>query len=140
MPLIALTRLRIRSARYLPQFLFYTARSWWQARRAPGCLGVRVLREANNAFWTNTAWRDEAAMRGFMRDGAHAKVMPRLRTWCDEASVAHWNQETAELPDWDEAHRRMVSMGRRSRVDNPSPAHIAFAIPAPRSPPFSRSR
>ena len=118
--------------RYFPQFLWYALRSRLQARRATGCLGVRLLREADGTFWTCTAWQDEAAMRAFMRQGAHAKVMPRLRTWCDEASVAHWDQETAEPPDWDEAHKQMVRVGRRSRLDHPSPAHIAFAIPKPR--------
>ena len=33
--------------------------------------------------------------------------MRRLAEWCDEASVAHWTQESAALPDWIEVHRRM---------------------------------
>jgi len=132
MPIIALTRLRVRAPRYLAPFLWYALRSWWQARASPECLGVRLLRDRSHTFWTSSAWRDEAALRAFMLRGAHAVVMPRLRIWCDEASVAHWPQESAMLPDWQEAHRQMVSVGRRSRVDHPSPGHAAFEIPTPR--------
>jgi hypothetical protein len=59
--------------------------------------------------------------------------MPKLLEWCDEASVVHWHQDTAELPDWQEAHRRMMEEGRRSKVHHPSPAQIAYEIPRPKS-------
>ncbi|MEO7208387.1 MAG: DUF3291 domain-containing protein [Steroidobacteraceae bacterium] len=88
-----------------------------------------MLKDKTMTFWTATAWQDEAMMRAFMRGCAHAKVMPRLREWCDEASVAHWQQEQARLPEWQERHRRMLEVGRRSTVNHPSPAHIAFKIP-----------
>ena len=131
-PLIALTRLHLRSARYLPQFYWHVVGSWLQARRASGCLGVRLLREADNTFWTSTGWQDDAAMKAFMLRGSHRSAMPKLKRWCDEASVAQWHQDRAELPDWIEAHRRMVQDGRPSRVNDPSAAHIAFKIPRPR--------
>jgi hypothetical protein len=43
-----------------------------------------------------------------------------LLEWCDEAAVAHWNQESAELPDWKTAERRMAESGRLSKVNHPS--------------------
>jgi hypothetical protein len=132
MPFISVTRLRVRSRRYLPLFIFYSLLSSRQARRAEGNLGAGLLREANNTFWTRTAWRDEAAMRAFMMSGRHRKSMPKLLDWCDEAAVVHWTQETAELPPWREGHRRMLAEGRRSKVRHPSPAHEAFEIPEPK--------
>lgn len=132
MALISITRLRVRSIRYLPQFIWYALRSKSQAQRAAGCLAVSVLREANNTYWTNTAWQDEAAMRSFMLSGSHRRVMPKLKQWCDEAAIVHWEQEGGELPDWMEAHQRMVQEGRRSKVNHPSAAHEAFEIPEPR--------
>jgi hypothetical protein len=91
-----------------------------------------TLYEARNTFWTCSVWQDEAAMRAFMVSGAHRKVMPRLLDWCDEASVAHWQQNSAEPPSWQQVHRRMQSEGRRSKVKHPSPAHERFEIAPPR--------
>jgi hypothetical protein len=75
---------------------------------------------------------DEDAMRAFMLSGPHQRAMPKLFNWCDEASVIHWNQETAELPSWSEAHRRMVEDGRQSRVRHPSDSQRAKRITPPR--------
>ncbi len=132
MPFISLTRLRIRSLRFVPQFIWTAVLSSRQAKRAAGNLGQRLLRDAHLTFWTLTAWADEATMRSFMMSGAHRRAMPKLLDWCDEASVAHWVQETAELPDWREAHRRMVKDGRLSKVRHPSPAQQARDIAEPR--------
>src|SRR5260370_27682075 len=132
MPFVPIARLRVRSGRYLPAFLIQSVRAVRQARHAVGNLGVSVLRDANLAFWTRTMWTDEAAMRSFMRSGAHRRVMPRLVEWCDEASVAHWLQEVLEPPSWLEAHPRLQRQGRRSRVNHPSHAHRPFELPAPR--------
>lgn len=48
-------------------------------------------------------------MHAYRDGGAHRRVMPRLLKWCDEATVVHWTQESPSLPDWPEAHRRLVS-------------------------------
>ena len=133
MPFVSITRLRVRRWRYLPGFLLYALASTLQARRASGNLAVSVLNDADFAFWTRSMWTDEAAMRAFMRSGAHRRVMPRLIDWCDEASVAHWIQDAAELPPWPEAHRRLQTEGRRSRVRVPSGRQQRFEIPAPRT-------
>jgi hypothetical protein len=132
MPFISVTRLRVRSWRYLPQFVWHALKTGRQAERADGFVGGRLLREVSNTFWTVTAWEDETAMRAYRNAGAHRAVMPRLLDWCDEASVVHWNQDVLELPDWLEAHRRMVEEGRPSMVKHPSPAQESKHIPAPR--------
>ena len=130
---VSVTRLRVRSFWFLPGFIYYALRSAKQASNSPGNLGKGLLGEANNTYWTRTAWTDEAAMRAFMMAAPHRSAMGKLAEWCDEASVVHWTQETAELPAWDEAHRRMVAEGRASRVRHPSAAHLAFQIPPPKS-------
>jgi hypothetical protein len=132
MPLVAITRLRVRSWRYLPGFLWRTLLSARQARAAAGNLGVALLRDANRAFWTCSVWTDQPAMRAFMVAGAHRATMPRLFEWCDEASLVDWQQESAEPPSWPEAHRRLLQEGRRSRVNHPSEAQQRYDIPAPR--------
>ena len=131
MPLISVTRLRVRAWRFLPAFLLQAFRSSRQARRAAGNLGAKVLAEAHGTFWTATCWSDEAAMRAFMASGPHGRVMQRLRLWCDEAAVVHWEQQTAAVPTWDEAHLWLQAHGRRSKVLHPSPDHEAYRIPSP---------
>jgi heme-degrading monooxygenase HmoA len=132
MPFISLTRLRVRSWRYLPQFVWQSLKASRQAQRSAGFLGGRLLIEARNTFWTVTAWTDEATMRAYRNSGAHGAVMPRLLDWSDEASVAHWTQDTTEIPGWLELHQRIVKEGRPSKVRHPSPAQESKQIATPR--------
>lgn len=135
MKLISVTRLRLRSVRYLPSFFWFAWRSAQQSSRAAGNLNIKLVQDAHLTFWTLTAWEDEAAMRSFMMTGAHRESMSKLINWCDEASLVHWLQETAELPDMTEAHRRMLAEGRTSKLRYPSPDHLAYHIAAPRQTP-----
>jgi hypothetical protein len=132
MAFISVTRLRLRSIRFFPLFLWWGFLSGVQAKRAPGNLNATGIRDSHLTFWTLTTWTNEDAMRAFMLSGAHKRAMPKLFNWCDEASVVHWNQESSELPSWNEAHRRMVEDGRQSRVRHPSNSQIAKRIAPPR--------
>ena len=132
MPFVSITRLRVRRWRYQPQVLFQSFRAARQAKFAAGSLSVSVLRDADRAFWTCTVWRDETAMRSFMRSGVHRRIMARLPEWCDEAAVVHWVQDAEEPPSWAEAHRRLQKEGRRSRVSHPTKAQRRFEIREPR--------
>ena len=133
MTFVSITRLRIRSLRFMPQFLIHTIWTERQTRRADGFLDGSLLADRKRTFWTATLWRDQAAMRAYMTSGAHLKAMPKLLVWCDEASVVHWTQDHAIAPDWLEADRRMRTEGRPSKVLNPSPNHRDLAYDAPRT-------
>jgi hypothetical protein len=111
--------LRIRSVRFVLPFGWYTWRSFRQAKRAPGNLGVKLRKAEGFAFWTLTGWQDEAAMSAYRITLPHRHAMPKLLEWCDEAAV-HWNQESAELPDWRTAEKRRAETGRPSNVNHPS--------------------
>lgn len=132
MPVVSITRLRVRSWRYLLSFIFYALRSARQARNSQGNLAVSLLRDTGNTFWTRTVWTTESAMKAFMLAGPHRRAMPRLLEWCDEAALVHWEQESHREPDWQEAHLRLQADGRRSKVNHPSPAHESFQIPPPK--------
>jgi hypothetical protein len=64
--------------------------------------------------------------------------MPKLLNWCSEAAVAHWTQESAEIPLWQEAHHRMTEEGKPSKVNHPSPSQVSNHIPAPEPSPIER--
>jgi hypothetical protein len=129
---VAVTRLRLRSIRFLLPFLLRTWMSARQAARTPGFLGGSVFKDGLT-FWTATLWHDANAMRAYRAAGAHGHAMPKLKEWCDEAAVAHWIQGGFELPSWDEAHSRMVSEGRSSPVQHPSAAHERLSFGPPSS-------
>ncbi len=132
MPFISITRLRVRSVRFLPGFLLYTWRSLRQVRGSSGFEGGRLLADRSWTFWTMTTWDSEASMRRFMTSGSHKQAMPRLLDWCDEASVVHWERAEMDLPGWDEADRRMRESGRASKVRNPSARQADLSYRAPR--------
>jgi hypothetical protein len=133
MPFVSITRLRVRSFRYLPVFLIGAFRSARQAKNAPGNLAVSLLSDSNFTFWTRTLWSNERSMRAFMLVGAHRRIMPRLLQWCDEAAVAHWLQDSLEPPSWQDVHRRLQQEGRASKVDHPSAAQLRFEILPPKT-------
>ncbi len=131
MPYVSITRLRIRDDAFLEQFMADSVTIYGEASEASGNLGVDVLVEAANTFWTRSTWTDRSAMRAFITSGKHAESMPRLRAWCDEAHVAHWEQANGALPPWDEAYRQLLAIGRCSAVDQPTPAHTSLDLPPP---------
>ncbi|MGB9067978.1 MAG: antibiotic biosynthesis monooxygenase [Candidatus Acidiferrales bacterium] len=129
---MSVTRLRVRALRFMPEFIVYVLRSLRQVRRSSGFLGGALMRDDGKAFWTVTVWTDAKAMEDYRIAGIHRAAMPKLLNWCDEASVVHWTPDSADVPSWPQACGRMVAEGRASKVNNPSPAHLAFRIPGPK--------
>ena len=134
MPFVSVTRLRIRSWRFMPSFFLYAFRTSRQAQRSPGFLGGALINDKHRTFWTLTVWEDEASMKAYRGAAAHREVMPKLANWCDEASVTHWTQQDSRVPDASEAHRHMVEQGRVSRVNHPSSRHASLSYEAPSRP------
>ncbi len=132
MPFISVTRLRIRSIRFMPAFVLLTLRSRSQVRQANGFRTGSLLADRKWTFWTMTAWDSQESMRRYISAGAHHIAMPRLLEWCDEASLVHWTQLEEALPSWVEADRRMRAAGRPSKVRNPSAEHARLGYPTPR--------
>ena len=73
-------------------------------------------------------------MRAFRQSGAHKEAMPKLSGWCSESSTVHWEQLQMELPDWLDAHQRMITEGREYPVDRRSASFDLRGIPKPRMP------
>ena len=120
MPLISVTRLHLRSLRFFPAFVVYTAGSARQVRRAPGFIGGWLANEGSRGFWTATAWRDIESMRAFRNGNPHLAAMRKLLHWCDEASYVHFEQSSSALPDVTAAYQRLAESGTISKVLNPS--------------------
>ena len=130
---VSLTRLRIRSLRFLPRFAVYLIRTRRQVRNSPGFQHGALLADRSWTFWTMTAWSTQQSMRQYITTDAHKQAMPHLLDWCDEASVAHWAQLETTLPSWTEADRRMRETGRASKVRHPTPQHADLSYRPPRT-------
>lgn len=128
MAFMTVNRVRIRSFWILPVFAVTVGLIYRQARRAPGCLGLRIYRTRGFAVWTVTAWRDESSMRAFRDSGSHGRARPQKPKWFDEAAIAHWHQGSANLPCKKEAAHRLRALGKLSDVYFPSPAQKAGLI------------
>jgi len=132
MPVISVTRLKLRSLWFLPQFLWISNFINRQIVKASGFHRGRVFVDKGLTFWTTTAWNDEAGMQGFRDSGAHKRAMSRLPKWCSEGTSVHWNQDHDQLPDWNAAYDRILKNVRVTYVKAPSDRHKEKRFPASR--------
>lgn len=133
MPFISITRLRVRSVRFLPSFALHFFRTRREVRNASGFQKGSLLADRAWTFWTMTAWDSQASMKRYMTTGSHRVAMPHLLEWCDEASVVHWEQSEEALPSWGDADKRMRESGRTSKVRHPGPQHADLSYRKPKT-------
>lgn len=122
---MSVTRLRVRSWRLLPEFLWLTFSINRQVRRSPGFLDGALSTAPRRTFWTTTVWADEAAMKGFRDTDPHRRAMRRLLDLCDEASLVRWTQMGADVASSDVMLDRLRTAGRISKVRHPSEPQAA---------------
>jgi len=65
MPVIVVTRLRLRDPALLDEFFTAAVAVLEQAKNSSGNLGADVLADAHNAWWTLTAWRERDSIQAF---------------------------------------------------------------------------
>ena len=121
--IVAATRLRLRSIRFLPSFLWYSFRIEQQISKAYGNLGFELKQDPMLTFWTRSLWLNSELLKAFHRSGTHQLAKPKLKIWCDEAVHAHWSSHASGLPSWDDVERRLNSEGHFSVLDHPSENH-----------------
>jgi hypothetical protein len=121
MAFVSVTRLHLRSKRFLLPFLFYTLRSALQTRRSGGFRRGALGSDPQGGNWTVTAWDSDADLRNYRNSGAHRLAMQKLLHWCDEASFAHMAIDDATLPSVEAAYE-LLRRGRISKVNHPSAA------------------
>jgi hypothetical protein len=131
MSVIVVTRLRLKDPAFFDEFFASAVAVVEQAQGTEGNLGADVLAEANNTYWTRTAWQGRAAMDSFVGAEPHLSTMDRIDDWCDEATFADWEQPSADAPDWQDGYRRIVADGQVARLTHGTDAHRTRDFPAP---------
>jgi quinol monooxygenase YgiN len=137
MPIIVVTRLRLRDPSLLDEFFTHAAAVLEQAMKSEGNLGTDALAEAHDAWWSVTAWDDRAHMEAYVNTDPHLSTEALLDHLCDEATFVDWEQDTPQLPNWQTSWRRLVADGRSATLTNPSEANETRAFSAPVEPPAS---
>jgi quinol monooxygenase YgiN len=131
MPVIVITRLRLRDPAFFDEFFANAVAVVEQAQATEGNLSADVLAEANNTYWTRTAWQERAAMDSFVGTEPHLSTMNRIDDWCDEGTFVDWEQPGADAPDWPDGYRRLVADGQVARLTHGTDAHRTRDFPAP---------
>jgi quinol monooxygenase YgiN len=131
MAVVVVTRLRLIDKAVLDDFFVAAVALLEQAKGSPGVLNADAMAEANDVWWTCTAWADRGAMEAYVRTDPHHATMAKLDGWCDEASFVDWEQADGALPGWQEAYEHLIADGRSSPLSHPSPDNAALAFPPP---------
>ena len=128
---VVVTRLRLRDPAFLDDFFASAVAVVEQAQGSEGNLGADVLAEADNTYWTRTAWQGRDVMNAFVGSEPHLHTMSRIDDWCDEATFVEWEQAGADLPDWQEGYSRLIAGGQGPSLTNATQAHQTRDFPAP---------
>ncbi len=139
MPVIVVTRLRLRDPALLDEFFTDAVAAIEQAQKSEGNLGADALADANNAWWSVSSWRDRGAMQAFVDSQPHLGISGRLDHYCDEATFVDWEQASPGLPDWQTSWRHLTADGKVAELTHPSAANQNRDFPRPVEPPSSVS-
>ena len=131
MPVVVVTRLRLKDPTHFDAFFAAAVAVVEQAKASKGNLGADVLAEANNTYWTRTVWQDRDPMNHFVGAEPHRSTMRSIDQWCDEATFVNWEQRDAGLPEWHEGYRRLIADGQVTKLTTPTTAHHSRDFPAP---------
>ena len=87
---------------------FYAAQVVKQLATADGLVGYSLrARPLSKRFWTLSAWESENALRTFVQNQPHLRVMTALAPHMDKTNFVRWKVKGSDLPLlWDDALRR----------------------------------
>ncbi|HEY2126776.1 MAG TPA: hypothetical protein VGH77_06285 [Streptosporangiaceae bacterium] len=105
------TRLRLKDPALLDEFFTAAVAAIEQAQKSAGNLGADALADANNAWWSVSAWQERQPMLAFVNSEPHLSISQRLDHFCDEATFVDWEQASPALPDWPTSPSRQPRMG-----------------------------
>jgi len=75
-PVIVVTRLRLKDPALFDQFFASAVAVTEQAQGSEGNLGADVLADTNNVYWTRTAWQERLLMNAFVGSQPHLRHEP----------------------------------------------------------------
>src|SRR5215469_3999877 len=135
MPVIVVTRLRLKDPALLNEFFTDAVAAIEQAQKSEGNLGADALADANNAWWSVSSWADRGPTQAFVNSEPHLGISARLDHYCDEATFVDWEQDSPDLPDWQTSWRHLTADGQVAELTDPSAANQTRNFLPPVDPP-----
>lgn len=132
MAYLSMTRLKLKSARYVIPFLVYNERVVKQIRTSEGFLKGKLLATPTLSMWTTTLWASQEALKAFYLNGTHRIAMAKLNEWSSEAASAHQQVDINELPSWGYISTQLCKIGHFTALKEPSLEHEHRTILSPR--------
>jgi hypothetical protein len=132
-PVIVVTRLRLKDPALLMSSFTDAVAAIEQAMKSDGNLGTDTLTDANNAWWSVSAWQERRQMQACVGSEPHPGISARLDHFCDEATFVDWEQASADLPDWQTSWRHLTADGKAAELTHPSTANQTRDFPRPSS-------
>jgi hypothetical protein len=133
---MVVTRVRLKDGALLDEFFTDAVAAIEQAQKSAGNLGADALADADNAWWSVSAWQERHLMQAFVRSEPHLRISARLDHYCDAATFVDWEQDNPNLPDWQTSWRHLVADGKVADLTQPSTANQTRAFPpAVQAPP-----
>ena len=107
--------LPLKSVWHVFPFMVYTAQIIGQLKQAQGLLGYSLLAHLfEGKFWTLSAWKDDEALRRFVQDPPHVRIMSALSTHMKPTKFVRWTVKGGSLPlRWDEAQSRLRDLSQK---------------------------
>ena len=103
MPVIVVTRLRLKNPALLDEFFTDAVAAIEQAQKSAGNLGADALADADNAWWSVSSWQARGPMRAFVDSEPHRTIRPG------------WTITATRRPSWTGSRTaRICRTGRRA--------------------------
>ena len=88
MPIIVVTRLRLRDPALLDEFFTDAVAAIEQATKSEGNLGADALADADNAWWSVSAWQERRLMQAYVDGEPHLGIRARLDHYIVDRGLA----------------------------------------------------
>lgn len=129
-----MTRLKLRSPKYLIPYLIQSEQIITQIVVSQGFLKGKILATLGLSMWTATLWSDRDASYAFHLRGKHQNSMPLFRDWAEEAVLGVQTISSEQLPSWSHIAKKLEEIGHFYRLDRCSENHLNQIIPTPKIP------
>lgn len=111
---ITLTSIQLRSVWQFFELSNHGRKIQGQAKKTPGFVKMKNS-GCGRLHFTLSVWESEAAMRAFVRSGAHLEAMQRSAALSHE--IRTYTYEADAIPGWKEAKRLLLENGKVLRFN-----------------------